>query len=188
VGGFRTVFNGWVTTIETGLDDKTSKGNPLDHRLVRVLLPEYLDDIEMAENLILELDAMIKGALSSSDDDVEDISGEEDVLSPAELAALKKALTVAKKRARALEQEFVTKLEVARSHLSPDDVQQLVLRIMQSDLTDHLYLYVSKQRRVVISALCKWWDKYGETLRAVECDQRSASTKLASFLLELGYD
>src|SRR6202011_4069786 len=37
-GGFGAVIDGWVTTIRTAFDDRTLKGSPLDHRLVRVLL------------------------------------------------------------------------------------------------------------------------------------------------------
>jgi type I restriction enzyme M protein len=187
VGGFGAVFDGWVTTITTGLDDKTSKDNPLDHRLVRVLLPEYLDEIEEAEARRAELDATIKGVSSSSDDEVEDEVDEEDALSPAEIATLKKELTVAKKRAKALEQEFVTKLKAAQNELSPEDVQRLVLRILRTDLTNHLDSYVAKQRRVVVNALDNWWSKYAVTLHEVEAERRDASAKLASFFQELGY-
>ena len=96
-GGFGAVIDGWVTTITTALDDKTVKGTPLDHRFVRVLLPEYLDEIDEALTYWAELDARIKRAGGSGDDEAEDQTDEEDALSPAELAALKKDLAAAKR-------------------------------------------------------------------------------------------
>jgi type I restriction enzyme M protein len=187
VGGFRAVIDGWIATITTGLDDKTSKGNPRDHRLVRGLLPGYLDEIEVAEARRAVLDARIKGAASSSDDEVEDQVDEEDALSPVEIATLKNELTVAKKTAKALEQEFVTTLTTAQSQLSPDDVKRLVLRILRTDLTDHLDSYVAKQRRLVISALDNWWDKYAVSLQILEAKREATQAQLTTFLTALGY-
>ena len=71
-GGFGAVVDGWVTTITTALDDKKVKGNPLDHRLVRVLLPEYLEEIEEAEAQRAELDATIKAAPTTADAEEDD--------------------------------------------------------------------------------------------------------------------
>ena len=190
-GGFGAVIDGWVTTISTALDDKMVKGNPLDHRLVRVLLPEYLDDIEEAAARRAELDARIKGATGDSgaeDDLAADDADDEEALSPAELAVLKRELTAAKKKAKALEQEFVAKLMEARGQLSADDAQDLVLRIARAELTDHRDAYVTKHRHLVVSALEAWWDKYAVTLRAVEAERQDRATRLEGFLQELGYE
>lgn len=154
--GFGAVVDGWVTTITTALDDKKVKGNPLDHRLVRMLLPEYLDEIEEAAARRAELEATIRGATGDTgaeDDGAEGDADYEEALSPAELARLKKELTAAKKRAKALEQEFVAKLMGARGEMSADDAQDLVLRITRDDLTDHLDASVTKHRRFVAGAL-----------------------------------
>ena len=186
-GGFAAVIDGWVTTITTALDDKPVNGSPPDHRLVRVLLPEYLAEIEEAEAHRAELDAMIKGAISSKDDEAEEEVDEEDVLPPAELAALKKKLTTAKKSAKALEQDFVAKLAAARAELSRDRERELVLRIALSDLTEHLDAYLGKHRQLVILALASWWDMYAVPLRAIEVQRDVAATSLARFLEELGY-
>ena len=187
-GGFGAVVDGWVTTITTALDDKTDKGNPLDHRLVRVLLPEYLDEIGAAEARRAELEARIKGAASSSnDEDDDDADDEEEIISAAELAALKKDLTAAKKKAKALEQQFVAKLAAARRQLSSDAAQDLVLRILRADLTDHLDAYVARRRRLVVNALENWWDKYAVAFEAIESDRAAAGEGLSGFLRELGY-
>jgi type I restriction enzyme M protein len=187
-GGFGAVIDGWVTTITTGLDDKTVKGNPLDHRLVRVLLPEYLDDMEDAEARRAELDATIKGASSSNDDEAEDETVDEERVSPAELAALKKELTAAKNKVKSLELEFVVKLMEARGQLSSDEEQTLVLRIAQSDLRQQMDAYVDKHRQLVDALLETWWDKYAVPLSAIEAQRSATTTTLARFLRELGYE
>ena len=78
-------------------------------------------------------------------------------LSPAELAALKKELTAAKKKAKALEQTFMAELLQARAQLSTDDDQDLALRIVLANLKTHLDDFTSKHRRLVTSALENWW-------------------------------
>jgi hypothetical protein len=100
----------------------------------------------------------------------------------------RKELTVAKRKAKALELEFVAKLGAARSQLSADDVQTLVLSIVRSDLTEHLNAHVSNHRELVAAALENWWDKYTKTLRSLEAERDSASGGLAVFLRELGYE
>jgi type I restriction enzyme M protein len=190
VGGFDAVVDGWITTITTALDDRKRRGNPLDHRLVRSLLPEYLGEIEEAAARRAELDAIIKGATSEGDGEEDDTEGEgeEEALPPAELAALKKELTAAKKKAKALEQEFVVKLTEARSELSADDSQDLVLRIARLNLADHLDAYVSEHDRLVVGSLENWWDKYAVTLRMMESDRVGAKASLSRFLQDLGYE
>jgi type I restriction enzyme M protein len=185
-GGFGAVIDGWVTTITTGLDDRTAKGNPLDHRLVRVLLPAYLDDIEEAAARRAELDVTIKGA-SSKSDDAEEEAVDEEPLSPAALATLKKQLTAAKKAVKVLEQEFVAKLVASHAQLSPDEVKSLVLEIVRAALVDHVSAYVSKNRQLVTDALNTWWDKYAVPLQMVEAERESAVAQLDQSLKALGY-
>ena len=71
------MVDGWVTTITTALDDKKVKGNPLDHRLVRILLPEFLDEIQEAATQRAELEATIKGATSDTEDEETEDDAEE---------------------------------------------------------------------------------------------------------------
>jgi hypothetical protein len=97
-------------------------------------------------------------------------------------------LTAAKKKARALEQEFVVKLAVARDQLSREDEQALVLRIARTDLSDTLDAYVGQHRRRVVGVLESWWEKYAVTLNVIEADRDSATASLSSFLRSLGYE
>jgi len=186
--GFCAVVDGWVTTIITALDDKTDKDNPLDHRVVRVLLPEYLHEIRAAEARRAELDATIKTATSSSDDEEDDTDDEEGTLSPPEVAALKNDLTAAKREVKLLEQEFVGKLTAARAQLSPQEDQALVLSIARSDLSEHLHAYVDNGRQRVIATVENWFGKYAVTLKAIESDWDAANAGLEGFLQGLGYE
>jgi type I restriction enzyme M protein len=185
--GFSAVIDGWVTTITAAVEDKVSKGNPFDHRLVRVLLPEYLDQIKDAEARRAEIDATIKAAAGDADDETDDGAGEEDALSPAELATLKKELTTAKKAAKALEQQFVAKLAAARDQLSRDDDRRFVLDIAQSDLSDQLRSYVGRHRQLIVASLENWWDKYAVTLESLNAEHEADGKRLNKFIEELGY-
>ena len=186
-GGFSAVVDGWVTTITTALDDKTVKGSPLDHRLVRVLLPDYIDKMEEAEGRRAELDATIKAATGNTDDDVDHDADIEDELSPTEISVLKKELTDAKKRVKALHQQFVTKLAEAGSLLSSEDLHALVLGVARAELTSHLDAYVARRQRLVVSELENLWDKYAITLTQIVSNRETASERLDTFLQELGY-
>jgi type I restriction enzyme M protein len=186
-GGFAAVIDGWVTTITTALEDRTAKGNPLDHRLVRVLLPEYLDEIEEAWARREQLDATRRGDGGDRDEDADTEAEEGNRLTPAETAALKRELTAAKKRAKALEQQFVAKLAEARSLLSSEDVQNLVLGVARSDLANHLDAYVERHRKLVVVATETWWDKYSVALGEIQAAREDSAKALAGFLRELGY-
>jgi len=187
-GTFGSVIDGWVTTITTALDDKKIKGNPLDHRLVRVLLPKYIDDIGAAEGRRTELDAAIKDGTSGSDEDAEAAGDEDGYLSSSEIASLKRELAAAKRNAKALEQEFVAKLAAARSQLSPDAERSLVLGVLRAELGDHLSVYVQKHRQLLVAALEHWWNKYAINLEMAEAARAEASGSLGRFLQALGYE
>jgi type I restriction enzyme M protein len=187
-GGFRTVIDGWVTTITTALDDKAAKGSPLDHRLVRALLPAYLDELGLADARRAGLHATVKRVAGSREENDENDTADEDSLTAGELAALKKELRATTKRVNALELEFVAKLEAAVGQLSADEERALVLRIARDDLAEHLSSRVSAHREAIVAALENWWDKYGVTLEAIETQRNAATLKLNNFLRELGYE
>ncbi len=186
--GFTGVIDGWVTTITTALEDKTSKTDPLDHQLVPALLPSYVDDLAAVEARRAELDALIKATTSSGEE--EDKAGADDANTPlpAELAKLKKDLTTIKKQQKALQQEFITKLGKTRAELSGDDEQALVLRLTKNYLIGHLDRYVTGHRQQIIAAVENWWNKYAIPLHEIEQERDAATAKLTRFLQELGYE
>jgi type I restriction enzyme M protein len=141
---FSGVVQGWITTIQSAfaedgeeeVKDKqrlaADKRKAREHRIVPVLLPDYLNELEEAEARRVELDAQVKAATASADD--EEAEPIEEELSPAELKQLKVELASAKRRVRALEAEFVDRLAVSASRLNAETETDLVLRIFKAEL------------------------------------------------------
>ena len=187
--GFGGVIDGWVTTIGTALEDEKSRTNPLGHRLVRTLVPEYLDELAAVEAQRTELEAQISAAATpNSEQDEEPAEADADeTVSPAELKRLKAEFTKVRKRQRELQSRFIVTLEIARAALTEQEEQDLVLVIWQEDLTAHLDGYVTRRRRQIIAALENWWDKYAVSLADVEARRDASTSQLVAYLQELGY-
>lgn len=185
--GFLGLVGAWETSILTALQDAKSTDNPLDHRLVRRLLPEYLADIAELEAKKAELEATLKTAGGGDEerDDAEEES--ENPLSDEELAALKKQLGTTKKALKAKQESFAHKLKEARAALHEPAARDLVLGILRSDLDAILVRYVASHRQAVIAPFETWWDKYRVTLTTIEEDRDAATEKLRGFLGGLGY-
>jgi type I restriction enzyme M protein len=182
--GFEGVVEGWVTTITSALEEEGSKANPLDHKLVKRMLPEYLDEIAEVESKVAEIDGTIKAAKKGDDDDDGD---SEEALSADELKALKAKLGTAKKKLKVLKKGFSERLEEARNELSADQAQVLVLDILKADLEQQVNRAVTEHRQAVIASVENWWGKYRVTLQDIEGDRDEAKAELDGFLKELGY-
>jgi type I restriction enzyme M protein len=184
--GFTAVVDGWLTTITTALDDKDAKTDPLDHKLVAALLPGYLDDLAAIESRRAELEAQIRSLTAIADDD----EPEDDTAAPppADLWNHKQELAAVKKKQKAVQQEFITRLGKARAELTADQERDLVLCLTKNDLTTHLDGYVTAHQQQIIAALENWWDKYAIPLHQIESDRAAATAKLATFLQDLGYE
>ncbi|MEW2590943.1 class I SAM-dependent DNA methyltransferase [Micromonospora aurantiaca] len=186
--GFGGVVDGWVTTIGTALEDEGSKTDPLEHRAVPKLVPDYLEELAAVESQRVELDARIKAATAPVGEDEEPADEDaEEVVSPAELRRLKGELMRVRKRQRDLRTQFVATLDRARAALTGPQEQSLVMGIWQEDLTAHLNSYAAVHRRQVIAALGNWWDKYAVSLTDIEAQRDTATAQLTTYLKELGY-
>jgi type I restriction enzyme M protein len=183
--GFLGLVEAWETSILTAMEDRKSKNNLLDHRLVKRLLPEYLESISDLEAKKAELDATIKGA-TAADDEEEDSEADEE-LSEDELKALKKGLSAVKKALKTKEGNFTKRLQEARATLGEDGARDLVLGILRADLDGILARYVGDHRQHVVAAFENWWDKYRVTLTSVEEERDAAAGKLREYLGALGY-
>lgn len=184
--GFTGVVEGWVTTILTALESEDKKGDPLDHKLVRRLMPQFLAEIAEVEGQVAELDGTLKAATTSGDEE-EEGEAPEQTLSDAELKALKTKLGAAKKQLKALQTTFAQRLEVAQRELNDDSARELVLGLLRADLERELDRRVSAHRQLLVNAVENWWTKYHVTLRDIEAERDAAKTKLDGFLKELGY-
>ncbi|MER5420449.1 type I restriction-modification system subunit M [Streptosporangium roseum] len=128
---FSGVVRGWLSTIESAFSDDgveeardkvrlaAQRRKAREHRVVPLLLPDYLAQLEEAEARRAELDAQVKAATATPGEDEEDDEPEE-TLSPAELKKLKADLTAAKKAVKELEQAFLSKLRTACAPMLKD--------------------------------------------------------------------
>lgn len=184
--GFEGVVQGWVTTITTALEDEKARGDALDHKLVKLLLPEFLEEIAAAEADVAELDGTIKGAQATDEGD--DETEAEEGPSEAELRALKKKLTAAKKGLKGVRATFIERLTGAAGGLSSEQARRLVLDILKADLRQELDRYLAAHRREIVRVAEGWWEKYAESLRSIEAGQAETRAKLKRFLTNLGYE
>lgn len=94
--GAKGVLDAWRISIITGLDDKKSKLNPLEHKLVTTLMSDFVAELEELEARKAELESQIKAEDSVTEGDSvesEDAEAdEEDQLTEAQLRAMKKDL------------------------------------------------------------------------------------------------
>jgi hypothetical protein len=79
------------------------------------------------------------------------------------------------------------RLDSARSKLSAEECEHLVLGIARQDLEIELDRYVTDHRRNVIAAIENWWDKYYVNLQELEVARNIAAKKLAEFEQDMGY-
>jgi type I restriction enzyme M protein len=185
--GFLGLVEAWETSILTALEDGKAKDNPLDHRLVKRLLPEYLADLAELEAKKAELEASLKGASGGEDDEGEEAEESEDQHSEEQLAALKKQLGTTKRALKAKQDDFAHKLKAARAELQEPGARELVLGILKADLDAILGRYVGAHRQEIVAAFETWWDKYRVTLTSIEEERDAVAEKLRGFLAELGY-
>ena len=184
--GFDGVIEGWVTTIVTALEDEKDKSDPLDHKLVKRLLPEFLEEIAAAEGVVAELDGVVKAA-SAADDEDEEGSGE-DGPSEAEVKEAKGKLKEAKATLRGLKKDVVVRLKAGQKRIAGKEAEGFVLGVLEADLRAQLSRKVAENRMAIIAGVEGWWTKYRVTLTDIERERDSARAKLHGFMKELGYD
>ncbi len=183
--GFTGLVEAWATSIRAALEDDEVKDNPLDHPLTKRLMPQYLADIAECEAKKAEIDATLKAAQPS--DDEEEAEESEEKLSDDEVKALKKDLGAAKKKLKTLQTDFAKQLDTAVQKLDEAGARGLVLGILRGQLDTILARYVASHRQQVVAAFEGWWDKYSVKLVSIEAERDAAAKKLSAFLEELGY-
>jgi type I restriction enzyme M protein len=94
--GTKGVIDAWRISIITGLDDKKSSLNPLEHKLVATLMSDFVTELEDLEVRKAVLESQIKTDDSSDGGDSNASEGagdgDDDVLNEAQLRAIKKEL------------------------------------------------------------------------------------------------
>ncbi|MFI0930387.1 N-6 DNA methylase [Streptomyces sp. NPDC021019] len=187
--GYRGLIEAWVATVLDALAEEKAKVNPLDHKVARALLPEYLDRLATLEAEVAELDSTIKAATASDDEENgADDEPVEEALSPAEVRKLRTKLTATKKQLKSDKGAFADRLEAAGAALNDAIARRIVLEAMERDLLAEAQARIARHRRAVVSAFETWWDKYQTPLATLEAERDATATTLARLLKELGYE
>lgn len=193
--GAKGVADAWRTSIVTALEDKASKENPLEHKLVKFLMSDFVEGITELEAKKAELDSQIKAASPTEAEGengeaaeaAEDDSDEENAVDEAQLKAWKKELTAVKKQLKAKSDSFKQHIDVAVEGLTPEAASDLLLTILHNDMQAIVERYMSTQRKQIVAAFENWWDKYRVTLTEIEGKRDEAAKALQGYLKRLRY-
>lgn len=193
--GAKGVADAWRTSIVTALEDKASKESPLEHKLVKFLMSDFVGVITELEAKKAELDSQIKAAspkdaeseegeaAEAADVDVDD----ENAVDEAQIKAWKKDLAAVKKQLKAKKESFTAHINAAVDGLSPAQAGDLLLTILHNDMRAIIERYIAAQRRAIVAAFENWWDKYRVTLSEIEGKRDAAAKALQGFLKGLQY-
>ena len=187
--GFDGLVDGWVTFIQDALEDEEAAGgkfDPLEHKLVKHLLADYLEEVRALEAQVADLKGQLDAA-KGSDEEEDGDDDDDEGLTEDEIKALKKQVTAVKKELKRLMDQVSQRLVKARKALTANQVQALVLGILREDLAIQLDRYIATHRAEIAAAFESWWDKYRVNLGELEASRDVARTKLEGFLVRLGY-
>ena len=193
--GAKGVADAWRTSIVTALEDKASKDSPLEHKLVKFLLSDFVIELAELEAKKAELESQLKAAAPAKSEDGEQSEGEseetegdeEDTADEAQVKAWKAELTKVKKQLKIKKESFTSHLNQAVDGLTPETAAELLLTILHNDMEAIVERYIAVRRRQIVAAFCNWWDKYRVTLTEIEHKRDAATQALHGFLRELGY-
>ena len=193
--GAKGVADAWRTSIVTALEDKASKESPLEHKVVKFLMSDFVEAITELEAKKAELDSQIKAASpkdaegdeGEAADAAEDEADEENAVSEAQLKAWKKELTAVKKQLKAKHDSFKQHIDAAVDGLKPEAATDLLLTILHNDMQAIVERYIAAQRKQIVAAFENWWDKYRVTLTEIEGKRDDAAKALQGFLKGLRY-
>lgn len=193
--GAKGVADAWRTSIVTALEDKASKESPLEHKLVKFLMSDFVETITELEAKKAELDSQIEAASpkdaegeeGEAAEAVADDADEENAADEAQLKAWKKELTAVKKQLKAKNDSFKQHIGAAVEDLTPEAAAELLLTILHNDMQAIVERYIAAQRKQIVGAFENWWDKYRVTLTEIEGKRDEAAKALQGFLKGLRY-
>jgi len=189
--GAKGVVDAWRTSILTALDDEQTKDNPLDHKLVRFLMAEFVEALAAQGARKAELDSQIKAATPDIGvgDDVDEVEAgdNEQAVDEVQLKEWKKRLAGLKREIRVQEQGFAQRLNAAVDALDEADAATLLLAILRNDMQAILERYIGAQRQRVVAVFENWREKYSVNLTEIEAERDASALALRRFLVGLRY-
>jgi type I restriction enzyme M protein len=182
------VIDAWRSSILTAREDDKAKDNPLDHKLVRHLLPDFIESLAELDARKSELESQIKTATPEKVDEYEFEATEDDEpIDEAMLKSWKTGLAAVKKQLKGQKAAFAQQLNSAVDVLDEPQGAFLLLTILRHDMQAILDRHVSARRQQLVDMFENWWDKYRVTLVEIEHDRSAAAMELQVFLKVLGY-
>ena len=183
--GFYGLVDSWIGSLRAAVEGEEERNGeePLNHPLVRHLLPEYLERLGALEAAVADLKARVAEAQEESEEEQEEPLSQGLV----DLKVLRADLRTRRTELRALQGELLERLEAARAALGPEAAQALVLGIERERLEAELGRYAAARRQEAVAAVENWWDKYHVSLREIEEEREIAVARLEGFVEELGY-
>ncbi len=186
------VADAWCTSIVTALEDKASKESPLEHKLVKFLMSDFVKVITELEAKKAELESQIKAATpkdanGEDPEDTGDDGDEENAVDEEQLKAWKKELTAVKKQLKIKNDSFKQHINAEVDGLTPEAAAALLLTIFHNDMKSIVERYMAAQRKQIVTAFENWWDKYRVTLTEIENKRDEAANTLQGFLKGLLY-
>lgn len=191
--GSRGVIDAWRTSIITALEDKASKQNPLEHKLVKFLLGDFVAELAELESRKAELDSQLKAATPTNGEDWDEAGvetgddDEENPITEAQLKIWKAELAKVKKQFKTQQENFANLLNQAVDGLDEPQAAELLLTILHNDMQAIVERYIAAQRKQILAAFENWWDKYRVTLNEIEHSRDAAAVAFQGFLKGLGY-
>lgn len=193
--GSKGVIDAWRISIITGLDDKKSKLNPLEHKLVKFLMSDFIEDIIELETKKTELESQIKVASpkdaenqgDETTEGVDDEANEENAVDEVQIKAWKKELSAIKKQLKVKNDSFKQRINSAVDSLTLEASSELLMTILHNDMITIVERYMTEQRKQIVAAFENWWDKYRVTLTEIEDKRNSAAAVFQEILKELKY-
>ncbi len=185
------VVDAWRTSILTDLEDADSKSRPMEHKLVKFLMSDFLEELAKLEAEKADLDSKIKAATPAKaegeDDNPEEETDPETTVDPGQLKAWKDRLKSVKKKIKTHHDALASKLNSAVDGLTPDQASKLFLTILHNDMHAIVERYITSQRNRIVAAFENWWDKYKVTLTEIEEKRDATAKELQGYLKGLGY-
>lgn len=184
--GWNAVLEGWLTTAEATQDDKNAP-DLADQTAIELLARDALDQRRELAAEAAHLDAEIKAAELSGDEDDEDAEPE-DTISPDELKNLKAARTKAKKALKTIDTGLLATARSSLAGMNAEAATDVVIGQVRSRIERLLANHYSDIERDVTAWHANLADKYGTTLRHLEAARDEAAARLDKHLQELGYE
>lgn len=191
--GAKGVADAWRTSIVTALEDRASKESPLEHKLVKFLMSDFVEAITELEAKKAELDSQIKAASpqvsggEEGDEAAADEADEDNPVDEAQLKVWKRELAAVRKQLKAKHDSFKQHIAAAVEGLTPEAAADLLLTILHNDMQAIVERYMAAQRKQIVAAFENWWDKYRVTLTEIEGKRDAAAQALRGYLRGLGY-